>query len=158
MGANPCEKEIMTRPTNSELKPGQLLDRPFLKEATLLEKLESNRYLIQWRDRDLIVVRHGRCEYRECRAMCCSMLCLKGPWTPYLSGFADQGIVSPVVPIPCRFLRQDLTCLRWKRPDFPENCGNFPVPGDPMYLEVMESCTFSFFLVRENIDIDALTS
>jgi hypothetical protein len=158
MDANPCEKEIMTRPANYGPKPGQLLDRHFLEEVTLLEMLEANRYLVHWRDRDLIVARHGRCEYRECKAMCCSMLCLKGPRTAYLSGFADQGIVSPVVPIHCRFLRQDLTCHRWDRPDFPENCGNFPVPGDPMYLEVMESCTFSFVLVRENVALDALTS
>ena len=141
-----------------ELGPARLLSRSFLQETTLLEGLEDNRFLIRWREQELIVVREGRCEYLRCNALCCSMLCLRGPWTPYLAGFAIKGRASPLVRIPCRFLQEDLTCRRWKENEFPENCRNFPVPGDPMYLEVMEQCSFSFFLIRRNAGLDALTS
>jgi hypothetical protein len=143
---------------HDHLTPGQVLDREFLEETKLLEGLGEDSFLVRWRDQELIVARVGRCEYLSCKAMCCSMLCLKGPWTSYIAGFADQGRASPLVRIPCRFLQADLTCLRWNLSDFPENCRSFPAPGDPMYLEVMEQCSFAFELVRRTTHSEDLTS
>jgi hypothetical protein len=140
------------------LGSGKRLNRSLLEEISLLEGLGDDQYLVRWRDQEMIVAKRGRCEYLRCKAMCCSMLCLRGPWTSYLSGFAVRGLASPLVRIPCRFLDHDLTCRRWDSTDFPENCRNFPVPGDPMYLEVMERCAFFFELVRCNTTDEPLTS
>jgi hypothetical protein len=142
----------------AELRTGERIDRSFMAGISLLETMLDGTYLVRWQEREFIVLRRGNCDYFPCKASCCSILCLRGPWTPYISGFAEQGLASPVVRIACRNLLQDWTCSRWNGAEYPENCQHFPTPGDPMYLEVMDRCSFHFEIVREHLVSEALTS
>ena len=123
----------------------------FLRSATPLENTSSSppQYLVEREERTFILERQGTCEYRKCKAICCRMLCLNLPWNEYLAGFAEKGIKAPLIYRTCRYLAKDWTCLRWNSQNFPSACANFPVPGDTMYLEVMDSCSFFFVYLRE---------
>ena len=136
--------------------------RNFLKSATALEKISCSppQYFVEIEERTFLLERHGTCEYERCKAICCRMLCLDIQWNEYLAGFAEMGICTPLIHRACRYLAQDWTCLRWSSQRFPRACANFPVPGDAMYLEVMDVCSFFFVLLREvRLDgpIDRLT-
>lgn len=128
----------------------------FLKSISPLERLPTSppRYLVEHRDRILILERRGTCDYDKCEASCCRMLCVNLDWNEYLAGFAEQGMNAQIIHRSCRYLLEDdWTCRRWDRRDFPRACINFPVPGDPLYLEVMEVCSF-FFVFLQEIKID----
>jgi hypothetical protein len=154
----PCEMYFMGKPGGAEFRTGIRLGRDFIAGVALLESLQDGTYLVRWGERELIVLRRGNCDYAPCNASCCSILCLRSPWTPYISGFAEKGLASPVVRIACRHLLHDMTCSRWNQAEYPENCKHFPTPGDPMYLEVMDRCSFHFEIVREHLASEALTS
>ena len=127
------------------------VSRNFLKSATTFEKTSSSpdQYLVEREERTFLLERHGTCEYERCKAICCRMLCLNLQWNEYLAGFAEMGIHAPLIYRTCRHLAQDWTCLRWNSQHFPHACANFPVPGDAMYLEVMDVCSFFFVFLRE---------
>lgn len=140
----------------------QPVSRDFLCSAISLEKTSTHppRYLVEHKERTFLLERYGKCEYQHCKAACCRMLCLNIEWNDYLAGFAEMGIRTPLIHRTCKHLAHDWTCLRWHSPHFPGACGNFPVPGDAVYLEVMDVCSFHFLLLREvklNGPMDRLT-
>lgn len=139
------------------MRPGsnESLSLSFLKSISPLERLPASqpRFLVELQGRTLILERRGSCDYKKCQANCCRMLCVNLDWNEYLAGFAEQGKVAPIIHRNCRYLENDWTCRRWGRWDFPQACSNFPVPGDPLYLEVMGACSFFFVLLKE-IEID----
>ncbi len=136
----------------SSMRPSKKrVSRNFLRSATPLEKTSSSplQYLVEREERTFLLERHGTCEYERCKAVCCRMLCLNLQWNEYLAGFAEMGIRAPLIYRTCRYLALDWTCLRWSSQHFPRACANFPVPGDAMYLEVMDVCSFFFVFLRE---------
>ena len=127
------------------------VSRNFLRSTSPLEKTSASppQYLVERENRIYLLERYGTCEYKRCKSICCRMLCLNLQWNDYLAGFAEMGIGAPLIYRACRHLAQDWTCLRWNTQHFPSACANFPVPGDVMYLEVMDVCSFFFVFLRE---------
>lgn len=127
------------------------LSKEFLKSVTPLERISSTppQYLVEQEGRTFILERRGQCEYERCQAICCRMICLNFEWNEYLAGFAEKGAFVPFIYRTCRYLEGNFKCRRWNEFHFPRPCDNFPVPGDPMYLEVMETCAFSFVYIGE---------
>ncbi len=130
-------------------KPRNRLGRSFLWDVKLLDKLDTDRFLIE-KDQEMYVIdKQGCCRPEYCQAACCQVFCLKSGFSDYLAGFTEKGIAGPLIPMRCKYLTEDLRCARWERTDFPTACREFPVPGDRMYLEVMDFCSFTFHLVEK---------
>ncbi|MFW6324823.1 MAG: hypothetical protein ACOC0U_07145 [Desulfovibrionales bacterium] len=131
-------------------RDGEALPFAFMKNAKICERFswEEQLFLVEHQGREYLVRRRGECFPSSCGAACCSFFCLKGPWTRYLAGFAYQGRAAMYIRQKCRFLGGDYLCKRWRKPDYPENCLSFPVPGDLMYAEVMDRCSYWFTLER----------
>ncbi|MFW6357372.1 MAG: hypothetical protein ACOC0K_01425 [bacterium] len=143
------------------IRAGEQLSREFLSEVrTLEETIQVDEYVIEHHETRYLVQRKGFCDFLRCEAACCQMLCLKCKWNAYLEGFAVKGKHSPLIANPCKYLERDLSCSRWSGPDYPSICKSFPVPGDAMYLEVMDRCTFYFQMIRiiREERLDQLTS
>jgi len=130
-----------------------VLTRGFLQEVTTLERtsIDPPRYLVDHRGRNFLLERKGACDFKACEANCCRMICLNLEWNDYLAGFAEKGTGAPLIYRTCRYLSPDFTCRRWGKGRLPRPCDNFPVPGDPMYLEVINVCSFSFVIVQEKM-------
>ena len=134
------------------IRRGTPLGRAFMWGVSLLEVFseEESTYLVEQGGNEHLIRRMGECRPERCRSACCRMLCLSGMFSSYLEGFAEMGETAPVVRMHCKFLDADYLCLRWARHDFPKACSDFPSPGDKMYLEVMDTCSF-FFEMVENV-------
>lgn len=131
--------------------PSATLGREFLLDVRVVEQAchDPVLFVVERKGKRYTLCRKGSCDFRACNAVCCRMLVLEGAFTPYLEGFAKKGRHAPIIPRTCRYLAEDCSCRRWNAPDFPTRCANFPVPGDALYLEVMDSCAFSFELAQD---------
>ena len=129
----------------------RVLSKNYLKSVTPLERIATSppQYLVEREGRTFVLERHGMCDYESCQAICCRMICFNLEWNEYLAGFAEKGTWIPYIYKTCRYLAENSMCLRWNEWHFPRRCDNFPVPGDPLYLEVMDLCSFWFVCLRE---------
>ncbi|MBG0776921.1 MAG: hypothetical protein H0S85_10880 [Desulfovibrionaceae bacterium] len=133
-------------PAPARALAGSPADRDFLRDAEMLELMADDLFLVRRADREYVLRRTGACDTERCRAACCAMICLHGDYSEYLEGFADRGAGSPVVRVRCRFLDAADRCSRWRAPNYPLACLLFPIPGDHLYLEVMDVCAFRFIV------------
>jgi hypothetical protein len=130
-------------------KPSNRLGRSFLWDVKLLEKIDTDRFLVEKGKKMFVLGKQGCCRPEYCQAACCQVFCLKDGFSAYLEGFTKKGLAGPLIPMRCKYLSEDLWCARWEQSDFPTACREFPVPGDRMYLEVMDFCSFTFHLLEK---------
>lgn len=124
---------------------------------------KSNIYMLELKDKFVIVERTGKCDYKKCKNACCKFCVLAYPHE-YFEGFGKIGNNkrSLIMEKKCKFLEKDGTCQKWgkkskctdptiggmgKYSGFPRACEQFPHPDDSVFYEVMDVCTFKFNII-----------
>lgn len=127
-------------------------------------ELEGNVYLIEKKEKILIVKRTGKCDYKKCKNACCKFCSVQYPHE-YFEGFGEYCEKSKLIIIDktCKFLDKNGTCKKWeekqsevdysigyrgRRAGFPRACEQFPLLSDGVYHKVMDVCTFKYKVIK----------
>lgn len=117
-------------------------------------------YILEFKDKYLIVKITGKCDYKKCKNACCKFCSLAYPHE-YFEGFGEpsKDFKHLIIKKKCKFLNKNGTCQKWNKKEtkidnsigyqgritgFPRACKQFPHPDDGIYHEVMDKCTFKY--------------
>lgn len=117
-------------------------------------------YLLELKDKNLIVRRIGKCDYKKCKNACCKFCGLSYPHE-YFEGFGEpsKNFKNLIIKKRCKFLNKNGTCQKWnekksevdnsigtlgRSTGFPRACEQFPHLTDEVYNEVIDKCTFKY--------------
>lgn len=129
-----------------------VLKQSDLKDHISIKRLDvdSNMFLVELRNKFLIVKRIGKCDYKKCKNACCKFISLSYPHS-YFEGFGkvNNQKTNVIIKKTCKFLCKTGTCNRWGKKDFPEACKQFPHVSDGTFIEIMDRCTFKYEIIYE---------
>ncbi len=133
----------------------------YLSTKCLLWKPNLKLFVIELKDKFIIVKRVGKCNWKKCKNACCK-ICSAGYIKDYSKGFFDgkDDFGKYIIRKSCNNLMKDGTCKLWKKritnydsslnKGFPLACKNFPMPGDSIYWNVINVCSFKFQIIYES--------
>jgi len=105
--------------------------------------LKSKMYMLEFKDKYLVVRRIGKCDYKKCKSVCCKFFCISG--RKYNQGFGKKNeFGDTIVDVLCKNLSKDGKCLLFKTRKFPRACKQFPHSTDGVYKNIMDKCSFKF--------------
>lgn len=105
--------------------------------------VKSKIYMLEFKDKYIVVRRTGKCDYKKCGSACCRFICMQGH--AYWDGFGKKNeFGSIIINVKCKNLKKDGSCSLFKTKKFPGACKQFPHPGDRLYQHIAEKCSFKF--------------
>jgi len=112
-------------------------------EVSTMIDFKSKIYMLEFKDKYVVVKRTGKCDYKKCKSACCRFI--NGGNSSYWEGFGKKNEFGKViVDIKCKNLKKNGDCSLFGTRDWPGACKQFPYLDDGVYQHIANKCSFKF--------------